>query len=1229
MRIKTKPPFQAGGDLNLDKGMIYIERPADEELLLALLDGELCYVLATRQIGKSSLRKRTAQRLQNRGFRCLTIDLLGIGTHNTTAEQWYFDLVATISDQCELPGSVVSGFWRTNEQMSPARRWLQFLRQQILTAEAQAIVLFIDEIQMTRALPDSLRNEFFGCLRHVYNQATDDPVWRQLRVCLLGVARPAELIADAMLTPFNVGRGIRLEDISRTQMEPFRQGMNLPEGSANAILDAIYDWTDGHLYMIQKICLYLYDKEEISLDDIDAAVVELFLSRGINNESNLYSAAGYVNECDGTMNEQMLRLYGRLLSGESVAAQCEDPVQLGLRLAGMAADRRAGSQMVLRIRNRIFAKVFDRRWLRAQEPQRFMTASLAQWLRSGKDDGYLLRGDAMSRALEWEKGRADLTADEQAFLRASEVRAMQEQATREEHKHAMELAQKRRKKLSHLGLLTSALLIALIWGWNQQHKLRQTTLALNNQQALLFAARPKTLPALKLAVDAVKTGRLLGQDPAPEVADALVAASMTAVKFQRNLFSNSIRVSHAVFSPDGKHVAVLLDDNQVGIIDENTERFIWKWKSPFGEMARLVFSSDGAQLLAVSSGDSVIIWDVQSGIQKLGPLKLKDNVLLSASFTTMGPRAVTLNRHGEALIWDLQDREKLICQIKLSDGHLHSAALSPDGKYMITGATNGKVQMWNISSGMLMDDLYAHAGFVSSVAVSPDSTHVASIGKDGTVHVWDINRHLLMTKRTTDTLVWSVVFSPDNQFLASNGPGRVVRVWQLQDDKEVSILEGYLSASISADNERVLAVREDGVARIWNIRQGRVFKSFKGHQGPIYNTAAFLSDENRVVALGDGRTIDAWDAETGTAHMGSSLAPPSISVATLSRNGRHAVTGDKEGPVRLWDVRSGRQEKVLMGHKSAVSALAITTDGQRIAAAAEHDPRIIVWDASSGTRQSELAGPPGHEITQAQTTSLAFSPSADLLAAGTKDGRIQIWQLSSGRLTQNLRAQDAPVRNVAFAPDGTRLLSDGPGGSVQLWEVRTGTRIRSLGRPESQIIAAAFSPDGRRIVTGAEDGQVHVWDADQGSVWWAAKLGKRPLRTVTYSPNGEHLVLADEDHLVWLTPSTLQGILQYAQQVLQQDAELSSTSNSASDILEAIDIDAACKWALGDPAAYAIWLQQQRSPGAAYAWQCQTAGGSSCISLTEYCQSRLKEPRVAANPLDPDDALSWRCMRSR
>lgn len=114
--------FKAGG--TLEESNFYLERAADEGLPQALLRGEFCYVLAPRQMGKSSLRYRVARRLsQEQSVHCATIDLTGIGTSTSSADDWYFGIVEVLAQQLGDGSVSAEDFWAKEAKLPIVQRF--------------------------------------------------------------------------------------------------------------------------------------------------------------------------------------------------------------------------------------------------------------------------------------------------------------------------------------------------------------------------------------------------------------------------------------------------------------------------------------------------------------------------------------------------------------------------------------------------------------------------------------------------------------------------------------------------------------------------------------------------------------------------------------------------------------------------------------------------------------------------------------------------------------------------------------------------------------------------------------------------------------------------------------------------------------------------------------------------------------------------------------------------
>src|SRR6266481_5520964 len=130
-------PPEMGGEFYVTGGTLrhdapsYVERRADRDLSEGLLQGEFCYVLTSRQMGKSSLMVRTVKRLRDEGVAVAVLDLTAIG-QNLSLEQWYDGLISRLGQQLNLEDELFD-FCEQHREWGPLQRWVTAIEQAVLT----------------------------------------------------------------------------------------------------------------------------------------------------------------------------------------------------------------------------------------------------------------------------------------------------------------------------------------------------------------------------------------------------------------------------------------------------------------------------------------------------------------------------------------------------------------------------------------------------------------------------------------------------------------------------------------------------------------------------------------------------------------------------------------------------------------------------------------------------------------------------------------------------------------------------------------------------------------------------------------------------------------------------------------------------------------------------------------------------------------------------------------
>ncbi|MEM7534249.1 MAG: AAA-like domain-containing protein [Chloroflexota bacterium] len=352
---RTQEFFVVGGTLKPDAPS-YVKRAADDELYELVLRNQFAYVLTSRQMGKSSLMARTAQRLETEAdVRTARIDLTLIGTQQV--ETWYRSLIENIARDLRL-ATDLEAWWQSQTTPNPVQRFHHFFSDVVLTELDGPVVIFIDEIDFTIQLDFS--DDFFAAIRGLHNDRAKNPAFERLTFVLLGTASPTDLIKERTRTPFNIGTRIILEDFSAQDATVLEDGLEKKFPHRGEQLFAqVYTWTNGHPYLTQKLCQQIVqsDTERWKNPEIDHIVDEHFLSDKAIKEDNLQFVQDQILKY--AKSRSLLTLYRRVYSNKPVADKPQSITHNQLKLSGIVktVDGR------LEVRNQIYRDVFDPRWI--------------------------------------------------------------------------------------------------------------------------------------------------------------------------------------------------------------------------------------------------------------------------------------------------------------------------------------------------------------------------------------------------------------------------------------------------------------------------------------------------------------------------------------------------------------------------------------------------------------------------------------------------------------------------------------------------------------------------------------------------------------------------------------------------------------------------------------------------------------------------------------------------
>ena len=355
----------------------------------------------------------------------------------------------------------------------------------------------------------------------------------------------------------------------------------------------------------------------------------------------------------------------------------------------------------------------------------------------------------------------------------------------------------------------------------------------------------------------------------------------------------------------------------------------------------------------------------------------------------------------------------------------------------------------------------------------------------------------------------AVTFSPDgNTFAVGSSAG--IWLYDAETRGELALLTGDTytvgSVAFSADGTKLLGTGD--TVKLWSILTGENLATFTTFTKGEYIASAALSPDGTLIAAGSvylqfpdliGR-IFLWDVVTHRNIATFQAAMEGVIALAFSPDGKTLASGSRDGKVKIYDVETG-ENRSLAGHAAEVRSIVYSPDGTQIASLGEYDDSTIkLWNAATGNHIRTMRS---HSIR-----SIAFSPDGTQIASGEgphrqAGGRINLWDVGTGRKIATLSGPPSDVWSVAFSPDGTQIVSGWVDNTITLWDVSSRTAIATLEHTHFSTLAS--SPDHTIFASTSKGKKIKLWNVATGRNIHTLEGHTDRVWDLTFSPDGATL----------------------------------------------------------------------------------------------------------------------------
>ncbi|NUM33496.1 MAG: protein kinase [Candidatus Brocadiae bacterium] len=499
----------------------------------------------------------------------------------------------------------------------------------------------------------------------------------------------------------------------------------------------------------------------------------------------------------------------------------------------------------------------------------------------------------------------------------------------------------------------------------------------------------------------------------------------------------------------------------------------------------------------------------------------------SVCFSPQGKLAYA-DIYGQIFLRDIDTLSETI--YKQGKGNINAFCFTPDGKSLLIAKEKGLLEIRDVASGNLIKSHQEESGKdIYALSIHRNGKILATGREDGVLELWNLEtQKRIYSTKYCQGAIYTLAFSPNGTMLAAGNSEESITIWQFQDTAlSLSLLSAFFgthhgnihSLSFSPDGRVLVSAGADGFIRLWatSIQEQTVLLSpdFKQEASKGILLSLALHPDGKTLVSGGSREgraeLNLWDITLGVWQGALPAMGKSIYNVKFSPDGKMLASGGHR--LELWDFE--KKEKIFIPcieKAREIKTLDFTWDSKMLIFSSFENPvffldisekKLYPFTESIPSVQIIRLCPKGNFLAltgqekdiylknirlpdqnmlklsdhSARISCMNFSPDGKLLASGSYDLTIRLWDLEAKRCIAVLDGHKQVIRDIAFTQDG-KILASGGSGEIQIWNLMSFKEILSFSLT-SRIQSMLFCNHDKTLVSASSDMKIRLRDIEE------------------------------------------------------------------------------------------------------------------------------------------------------